>query len=190
MTISFDEDAVWNSKVTAIRVGDTVLDDGQYTITNGQLTIKEGVIQTPGNYTITVEATGYQDASVVQTVNVGEFSTVQSTAVLSPDPEDWVYLPDTNELKLTAKDQYGNTIQGYLFKAKVKIVNQENSDVIMDVDGTSYTCPANQTMVFPVVNLASATDEDGDVTVHFAVQPGQYSYRLDIFLNDGETMFW
>lgn len=190
LTISFDEDAVWSSKVTAIKVGNTGLDDGQYTITNGQLTIKNGVIQTPGNYTITVEATGYQNSSVVQTVNVGAISLTKSTAVLSPDPDDWVYEPEVNVLTLTAKDKYGNPIPNYQFKMEVILQNHEASDLIMVADGNSYTGHPNDPITFPLTDLSQVTDANGVVTLSYHIPSGSYHAELWIYFNDGETVFW
>ncbi|WP_183192518.1 DUF1533 domain-containing protein [Brevibacillus fluminis] len=190
VTLTFVDDSVWSSRVTAVKIGNQTLDTNQYIVTNGELTIQDGIITTPGNYTITVEATGYQDSSVVQTVNVGAFSTSESTAVLSPNPNDWVYEPQVNVVTLTAKDQYGNPIPNYTFRVGVEIENIGASDITMVADGQSYTVLPDENKSFPLANLSQVTDANGVVTLSYHIPSGDYNAAIWVYPNDSETAFW
>ncbi|MFC5470863.1 S-layer homology domain-containing protein [Cohnella suwonensis] len=73
--VTFTDDAVWRGAITTVKDGTTLLTAGtDYTVSAGKITINAGVLPI-GSHTITIKATGYADATVVQTVSkayVGE----------------------------------------------------------------------------------------------------------------------
>ena len=64
--LTFTEDANWQAAVTKVLVGDVATD--QYTVGAGTITIAAGVLGEVKDYTVTVQATGYVDTSVTQTI--------------------------------------------------------------------------------------------------------------------------
>jgi alpha-tubulin suppressor-like RCC1 family protein len=61
----------WEPKITAVLVDGVELEPWQYMIGYGKLTIAGGVFNEVKDYTVTVKATGYQDATVTQTIEPG-----------------------------------------------------------------------------------------------------------------------
>jgi len=66
--ITFTEDAAWQAAISGIKVNDTDLNIEQYTLSGGSINIIADVFTAAGDYVITVQATGYADAVVTQTV--------------------------------------------------------------------------------------------------------------------------
>jgi len=67
--ITFIDDAVWRSAITAVKDGSKTLNTTDYNITAGKIFINAGVLSA-GFHTVTVVATGYADAVVTQNVNL------------------------------------------------------------------------------------------------------------------------
>ncbi|OPX86463.1 MAG: hypothetical protein A4E53_02896 [Pelotomaculum sp. PtaB.Bin104] len=66
--LTFTDDATWRGAITGITVNGLPI-DGQYTVADGKITINAGVFTTAGDYVVVVKATGYTDATVIQTIN-------------------------------------------------------------------------------------------------------------------------
>ncbi|MGI6452338.1 MAG: hemoblobin-interacting domain-containing protein [Syntrophomonadaceae bacterium] len=66
--ITFTDDAAWRAAITDLTVDGLNVAETEYTISDGQITFAESVFTEAKEYTIVVKATGYQDASVVQTI--------------------------------------------------------------------------------------------------------------------------
>ncbi|WP_192895551.1 hemoblobin-interacting domain-containing protein, partial [Pelotomaculum sp. FP] len=67
--LAFSDDEAWRSAISGITVNTTPLTGGQYTISAGAINIDAGVFTAPGDYTVTVAASGYSDATVTQRMN-------------------------------------------------------------------------------------------------------------------------
>jgi len=67
--ITFTEDAAWENAIYSILVNGLNVADTRYTISAGKITIAENVFTEAKDYTVDIKATGYEDASVVQTIN-------------------------------------------------------------------------------------------------------------------------
>jgi len=79
--ITFTDNEAWRNAITEIKVGDTVLESSHYTKEAGKITIAAGVFATADTYTITVKATDYSDATVIQIINKDYESTALSIKV-------------------------------------------------------------------------------------------------------------
>jgi hypothetical protein len=77
--LTFNDDAYWRSVITAVNVDGVELSSDDYAIDEGKLTINPGVFTEEKIYEVTVQATGYNDSSVSQTILAGE------PPVLTPD---------------------------------------------------------------------------------------------------------
>ena len=74
VNLTFTDDTAWQAGITRIIVRGTALDSSQYTVTSGNINIASDVFATVGDYSIVVKATGYNDATVTQTIVVeGDF---------------------------------------------------------------------------------------------------------------------
>lgn len=88
--ITFIDNSAWREAISEVRVDGAVLDEKQYSVTTGKITIKPGVFTAAGDYTITVEAAGFIDSTVAQTI-LGEQG-AETTAQYELTPaEDEVY---------------------------------------------------------------------------------------------------
>ena len=67
--ITFTDNSAWREKITQVKVDETVLNSQQYAITAGKLTINSDVFTKAGDYTITVESSGFMKSTVKQTIN-------------------------------------------------------------------------------------------------------------------------
>ncbi|MED1952324.1 DUF1533 domain-containing protein [Brevibacillus centrosporus] len=189
LDLTFTDNLNWRSKVTAVNVDGTPLTAGQYSLSAGSLTINQGIIQTPGNHTIVIEATGYAPSQVSQTVNVGAISLATSTAVLTPNSSNLQYLPVVNEITLTAKDQYGNPIPNYVFKHITQITDTDDSVDTIEVDGVSFTGTVSDVKTFQPTEL-TPTDSSGVIMFTVELPTTNYSMQIDVYLNDGTTFFF
>jgi Carboxypeptidase regulatory-like domain/Fibronectin type III domain/Protein of unknown function (DUF1533) len=111
--ITFTDDPTWRGAVTVVKCGASTLTvSTDYTLTAGVLTLKPGggntCLQTAGTPTITITATGYTDASVVQVIAPG----VATNLAITTQPT----APASNGSALgvqpvvRVRDQYNNTV--------------------------------------------------------------------------------
>ena len=66
--LTFEDDEAWRDAITEVTVDDTAIASDKYTLAAGKLTIDASVFTAAGDYVIAVKATGYEDATVTQTV--------------------------------------------------------------------------------------------------------------------------
>jgi len=69
IAITFTDDAAWRGAITSVKVGSTALHATDYSVTEGTIIINAGILDA-GSHSITVVATHYADASVMQSVNL------------------------------------------------------------------------------------------------------------------------
>lgn len=67
--ITFTDKPAWRGAISSIRVNDSALTGDQYSVAEGKLTINSDVFTQAGDYTITVEANGFMNSTVQQTIN-------------------------------------------------------------------------------------------------------------------------
>lgn len=85
--ITFADDNTWRAAVTAITLDGADI-TGQVALTEGKLTIPASLLATAKTYTVRVAATGYAEATVLQTI-------VSSVAPLPAPPTDSTSIDDT-----------------------------------------------------------------------------------------------
>ena len=110
--VTFTEDAAWRAAITSITIGGTTLTSGYSTSASGKITftpsasVPTNLLQVSGAKTILVNASGYTQASVSQTIGVG----VATKLTINTQPT----APATNgavlavQPKVNVTDQYGN----------------------------------------------------------------------------------
>jgi len=183
--ITFADDATWRSAITAVKDGATTLTlTTDYTIVSGTITLiptATNSLKTSGSRTITVIATGYADATVTQVINHGAISASKST--ISTDKA--LKFGETSTVTLTAKDQYENTISGYVFKYDVAITNTTVTNTEpYTIDGTVRTASISD------LDVTTVTDASGVATFTIIVPDpvdGDDGISVQVQLNDGTT---
>lgn len=86
--ITFTSTPDWSEKITNVKVDDVSIRD-KYAVTDGQIAILAEVFPVARDYAIVVKATGYQDATLTQTIAAPQ--------VEEPEPE--VPVADLNDIK-------------------------------------------------------------------------------------------
>ncbi len=183
--IGFTDDATWRSAITAVQVGGTALTlTTDYTITAGAITLLPSggntLLTTSGSKVITVKATGYTDATVTQQINAGAVSASVSTVSVSPA----LSLGNTSTATLTARDQYGNAVSGYVFKDIPSVIN--NNAVTTE----SYTVNGASFSVTQSAQSVTATDAGGVATFPITIPPfvdANDGLSVQVYLNNATT---
>ncbi|MGR6836663.1 RCC1 domain-containing protein [Syntrophomonas erecta] len=83
IVITFADDETWRTAVTEVKVNGTILASDKYTVAEGKLTFDASIFEAAGDYTITVKATAYQDATVTQTMVESAESNIPPTLTAS-----------------------------------------------------------------------------------------------------------
>lgn len=166
LDISFIDDAVWRGSITSVEIGGSALTPiTDYLLSAGMLQLLPSggnpLLTTAGSKSVTVEATGYQPAAVIQIINAG-VATTNSTAVINAN----LALNATRTVTCTANDQYYNPVAGVLFKYDLTVT--DNSAVTNEaylVDGTT------RSESIADVSVVAATSASGEATFEVSV-PG------------------
>ena len=144
--ITFTDNSAWRLAISAVRVASTTLDSSLYVVSEGQITLTpsaSALLQTSGEKSISVTASGYAPATVTQTLGAG----VANKLVLTTQP----VAPATNGGALATQpivkfaDQYDN------------LTTSGTGDVTAAVGTGSYTLGGNPT-ISPSAGVATFTD--------------------------------
>ncbi|OBR90770.1 NHL repeat protein [Clostridium ragsdalei P11] len=73
--LTFKDDTAWRGAVTGVTVNGKSVDSGKYSTAAGKITIDGSVFTAAGDYKIAVQATGYNDAEVTQTIQAAPVTT-------------------------------------------------------------------------------------------------------------------
>ncbi|NUU63654.1 hemoblobin-interacting domain-containing protein [Paenibacillus agri] len=68
ITLRFADNAVWREAIQGVKINNVVVAKDQYTVSAGAIVLNAGLFSSAGSYTITVSATSYADATVVQKI--------------------------------------------------------------------------------------------------------------------------
>lgn len=183
--ITFTDDPVWRSEVTAVKVnGSSLTSITDFVLTAGTLQlIPSGgnpLLTTAGPKNVSIEATGYSAATVVQQIDAGAVTAGSTASIDSP------LVPDaTSTITCTARDQYNNPVAGYSFVFDLAVTdNSATTDESYNIDGIPYKNSAAN------VGLESVTDANGVVTFP-VVMPvtidGGDGLAIQVQLADGTT---
>lgn len=66
--ITFADNPDWGAAIAAIKVNGSSIPGNKYTVTSTKITINSSVFSAVGNYSIVIEAAGYNNATVTQTI--------------------------------------------------------------------------------------------------------------------------
>jgi len=193
LEITIQSNSAWKSKIVEVKVDNTSLTSDQYNIVENILTINQGVIKSRGIKRITIVADGYEESTVNQIVNAGEFNKIKSSV---QHIGGVINVGGTPVYKLSAKDQYGNVIEGYNFGLKLSAVNNNhriNEKVDISSDGLAlitYTMPQTTAGIPAIVDTPiGVTNSNGEliVTIHYF---GRGIQGTDFDYNDSVGPLW
>ncbi|MFA5011874.1 MAG: kelch repeat-containing protein [Ignavibacteria bacterium] len=113
INITFTDDATWRVAVTAVKIGGTALTvTTDYVITSGNIQLKpsggNSLLTTSGSKNVTVEATGYTDASVTQQIDPGAATKLGITSQPTAPNNNGESL--AQQPVIAIQDQYSNTV--------------------------------------------------------------------------------
>ncbi len=183
--ITFTNDPDWLGLVTAVKIGGTALTaTTDYILTVGNLhLIPSGgntLLTISGSKSVTIEATGYANASVTQVINAGA-PTSNSTASISAA----LALGATRTITCTAKDQYNNLVSGYTFKYDATITNNNATTAeSYTVDASALTATTNDVSVVATTNASGVATFTAALP---AVIDGNDGISIQVQLNNGTT---
>ena len=113
--ITFTDDEAWRGAVYSITVNDSALTGGQYTLTAGNINIAAVVFTVPGDYEIVIQASGYNDAVIAQSMKA-------ESPTLTADTTDNI-IGTPIEITFTDDEAWRNVITA---------VNVDGSDLAAD----------------------------------------------------------
>ncbi len=185
LDITFTDDAAWRAAVTAVKINGTAITAGtDYELTAGNLKLKpsglNALLTVSGSKTVTVEATGYDDATIVQPIGAGMPTSNSIASIIAP-----LLTGATSTITLTAKDQYNNFVEGYSFKFDISVTNNDATIAETYTAGAMpFTSSTNDTSV-PMSTNASG------VATFTVVMPGAIDgndgVSVQMQLADGAT---
>ncbi|WP_372632906.1 S-layer homology domain-containing protein [Cohnella sp.] len=135
--ITFTDDATWRGAITEVSVDGAALSTADYTVAAGKLTI-HGDVLSGGTHTVTVKATGYADASVIQSVNLpGKPANPQQLTAVAGDASvqlGWNAVPGALYYNVYVSE----TSQGFDDEKYVTITGATTYQVPNLVNGKTY----------------------------------------------------
>ncbi len=157
--ITFTDNSGWRTAMTDVQINGFSLGAGDYSLTAGNLQLIPSngntLLTTSGSKSVSVVATGYNNATVTQLINAGAIVAGNSSAAISPD----LSLNTASTVTCTARDQYNNPISGYTFKVDIQVIdNNATTNESFLVDGIAYTSTPSP------VNLSTLTNASGVAT--------------------------
>lgn len=109
--VTFADDATWRGQISGITVDGAALSASAYAVSAGQITFTpslSALLQTNGTKNISVQATGYSDGTVAQTIGFG--APAKLAIVTSPAAPAINGGALGTQPAIAVKDQYGNTV--------------------------------------------------------------------------------
>lgn len=185
--ITFIEDVNWRSAITDVKLDGTSIAAADWDKTvEGALIINttagNQLLTTSGNKIITICAAGYNDAEISQVISNGSLNINKSECIISPSLSAGV----TSTVSLTVKDQYGNSVPGYIFKFDAIITdNSAITDEVYTINGIDYNSTSNDVSII-------GTDASGITSFEISVSPVNDPHdgiSVQVQLNDGTTGF-
>ena len=170
--ISFNKISGWKEKIYGIKINGNFLDTSDFEINNEYIRLLPSngnkLLTTAGEKNIVVESRGFKNSNIVQIINAGSVSELNSFV----DVNAKIYRPSTTVVSVFAFDKYNNPVSGYSFDCDIDVVN--NSAEIGEV----YYVGSQEISKSVTNNKLTPTDINGKTSIKVKVP-------LEIDLNDG-----
>jgi len=152
--VTFPDDATWRGVISGVKVDGVALEGG-FVVSSGKITftpsssVPTAALQSPGTKSITVSATGYNDATVSQVLGAGQASKL----VITTQPAAPAVNPGTfaTQPVVALQDQYGNAT------ASTAEVTAAVGVGTWTLGGTATVPAANGTATFAGLTASSAS---------------------------------
>ncbi len=106
--IGFPDNIAWQNGITAVSVDDKLLDESQYTVAPGKITIGATVFTETGTYTVKVSS-GFQDSTVLQEITEASASDPLTPPELTADTSNNT-VGNSIEITFTENESWRNAI--------------------------------------------------------------------------------
>ena len=162
--VTFPDDATWRGVISGFKVDGVELTGG-FVVSSGKITftpsssVPTAALQSPGTKSITVSATGYNDATVSQVLGAGQASKL----VITTQPAAPAVNPGTfaTQPVVALQDRYGNNT------ASTAEVTAAVGAGTWTLGGTATVAAANGTAMFAGLTASSASAVTG-ATISFS----------------------
>lgn len=163
--VTFSDDVTWRNNITGITIGGTSLTAG-FATSAGKITftpsasVPAGLLQSPATKAIVISATGYNNASVSQTIGVGAPNKlVVSTQPTAPASNGGVLV---TQPIVAIQDQFGNaTTSTATVSVSINGANTVNA-------GTTSQVAVSGTATFSAVKAGTSNDASVSATLTFS----------------------
>ena len=160
--MTFTDDSAWRSAITGITVGEENLENTAYSVTGGKITFTpsaSALLQSSGTKLIVIKATGYLDATLSQTLGVGQASKLVMTT--HPAAPAFNGLVLATQPVVALQDQYGNAT------SSTAIVTAAVGLGSWTLGGTATVAAVNGTVTFSGLTATSTGAVTG-ATISFS----------------------
>ncbi len=171
--VTFGSNEAWRTAISAVKIGSTTLEAGatkDYETSDGHIifhpatttSANTALMHTPGSWSITVVATGYDNSTVSQTINAGAVASLTVSVQPVPGAQGAVF---GTQPVVTLKDQFNNTCStGPSATANVVASAQ---DANWSIGGTLTQAAVAGVATFTDLTL-TATSPSTTSQIHFA----------------------
>ena len=102
--ITFEDNEAWRTAITAVKINSQALTPDKYKVTAGNINLLAGNFTAAGSHTISVEAEGYANTSVVQILKANDGKIVQN-GTFDSNANGWsVYKADGSSAEVTSEN--------------------------------------------------------------------------------------
>jgi uncharacterized protein YjdB len=178
--ITFTDNETWRNAITAVMVDDVALDSSQYYKEAGKITIISFIFREAKDYTVTVKATGFADATVIQSIGATELPKLLVTGPKVAQDREYT----VEELKNLDKDiSWPPAAAGKpVIRSKYSAVDQINRKPKYSAEGVRIKYLLEQAGVQPgygKVKFYSSDDWVTPLTEEEINDPERYYYPYD-----------
>ncbi|KRE36264.1 discoidin domain-containing protein [Paenibacillus sp. Soil724D2] len=191
--ITYADDAAWREAINAVKLNGTILNAGQYSVTPGKITLVPSLFPEANSYTISIQATGYNEVSVQQDVskntNVEVNLALNKPTTTSENPlrggKEAVDGNKGSRWESAFSDLQFITVDlGSEYKVNHVLLNWENAaaksyTIQVSVDGSTWKTVYSTTTGKPGIDdLTFAPESARYVMMSGTIRTTQYGYSL------------
>lgn len=195
IAIAFTDDAAWRAAIQTVLVNGSPLAEGvDFEILTGQIVFEpsggNSILTQVGEKLIVVEATGYEDTEVEQSLLAGAVD----DSVTSIEPVLGLYKYTTTQIQAKVADQFGNPIEAYSIVYDVTIIsNDATTSEVYNLAGTDvgssqagFEMPATDENGIAAISISIPGDIDSDDGIYIQFKTQEFE-NLDLisYVNDG-----
>ncbi len=165
--VTFGADASFEGAITGVTYGGNTLDASQYSVGSGKVTLKPSVagntyLRTPGTANVVIQATGYENSSIAQTIQAGAVESLEVTTQPVAGAASGTVFATQPVVKL--KDQYGNYCTTGASQGASVIASAKAGTGTWTLGGTTTGTATGGTVTFTDLTCTLITNGTGSIT--------------------------